>query len=200
MLKKIRSLVSNSNPSYIECYDDALTKEECRILISLFEKGKKIPGYTYYNGERVVDSDIKKSIELDALNLYDGSSLSAIVYRALAPCINKYQEKYNNLNNISFWECDSVFTFQKYDGEDEGFKGWHTEHGMGTANRIAVWHFYLNDAESGTEFMSYPTINAKIGRCVIWPASWTHVHRSAPNKGLKYIISGWMSLKCQETL
>ena len=200
MLKKIRSLVSNSNPSHIECYDDALTKEECRILISLFEKGKKIPGYTYYNGERVVDSDIKKSIELDALNLYDGSSLSAIVYRALAPCINKYQEKYNNLNNISFWECDSVFTFQKYDGEDEGFKGWHTEHGMGTANRIAVWHFYLNDAESGTEFMSYPTINAKIGRCVIWPASWTHVHRSAPNKGLKYIISGWMSLKCQETL
>ena len=200
MLKKIRSLVSNSSPSYIECYDDALTKEECRILISLFEKGKKIPGYTYYNGERVVDSDIKKSIELDALNLYDGSSLSAIVYRALAPCINKYQEKYNNLNNISFWECDSVFTFQKYDGEDEGFKGWHTEHGMGTANRIAVWHFYLNDAESGTEFMSYPTINAKIGRCVIWPASWTHVHRSAPNKGLKYIISGWMSLKCQETL
>ena len=200
MLKKIRSLVSNSSPSYIECYDDALTKEECRILISLFEKGKKIPGYTYYNGERVVDSDIKKSIELDALNLYDGSSLSAIVYRALAPCINKYQEKYNNLNSISFWECDSVFTFQKYDGEDEGFKGWHTEHGMGTANRIAVWHFYLNDAESGTEFMSYPTINAKIGRCVIWPASWTHVHRSAPNKGLKYIISGWMSLKCQETL
>ena len=85
MLKKIRSLVSNPSPSYIECYDDALTKEECRILISLFEKGKKIPGYTYYNGERVVDSDIKKSIELDALNLYDGSSLSAIVYRALAP-------------------------------------------------------------------------------------------------------------------
>ena len=71
MLKKIRSLVSNSNPSYIECYDDALTKEECRTLISLFEKGQKTPGYTYHHGERVVDSDIKKSLELDALNLYD---------------------------------------------------------------------------------------------------------------------------------
>ena len=46
MLKRIRSLVSNSNPSYIECYDDALTNEECRVLISLFEKGKKTPGYT----------------------------------------------------------------------------------------------------------------------------------------------------------
>ena len=193
MLKKIRSLVSNSNPSYIECYDDALTKEECRTLISLFEKGQKTPGYTYHHGERIVDSDIKKSLELDALDLYDGSSLSAIVYRALAPCINKYQEKYNNLNNISFWECDSIFTFQKFESEHDGFKSWHTEQGAGTPNRIAVWHFYLNDAESGTEFMSYPTVNAKMGRCVIWPAAWTHVHRSAPNKGLKYIISGWMS-------
>ena len=195
MLKRIRSLVSNSNPSYIECYDDALTNEECRVLISLFEKGKKTPGYTYHHGERVVDSDTKKSLELDALNLYDGSSLSAIVYRALAPCINKYQEKYNNLNNISFWECDSIFTFQKFESEYDGFKSWHTEQGAGTDNRIAVWHFYLNDAKSGTEFMSYPTVNAKMGRCVIWPAGWTHVHRSAPNKGLKYIISGWMSYK-----
>ena len=195
MLKRIRSLVSNSNPSYIECYDDALTNEECRVLISLFEKGKKTPGYTYHHGERVVDSDTKKSLELDALNLYDGSSLSAIVYRALAPCINKYQEKYNNLNNISFWECDSIFTFQKFESEHDGFKSWHTEQGAGTTNRIAVWHFYLNDAKSGTEFMSYPTVNAKMGRCVIWPAGWTHVHRSEPNKGLKYIISGWMSYK-----
>ena len=195
MLKKIRSLVSNSNPSYIECYDDALTEEECRVLISLFEKSEKTPGYTYHHGERVVDSGIKKSLELDALNLYDGSSLSAIVYRALAPCINKYQEKYNNLNNISFWECDSIFTFQKFESEHDGFKSWHTEQGAGTTNRIAVWHFYLNDAKSGTEFMSYPTVNAKMGRCVIWPAGWTHVHRSAPNKGLKYIVSGWMSYK-----
>ena len=70
---------------------------------------------------------------------------------------------------------------------------WHTEQGRRTANRIAVWQFYLNNAESGTEFMSYPTVNAKMGRCVIWPAAWTHVHRSAPNKGLKYIISGWIS-------
>ena len=34
---------------------------------------------------------------------------------------------------------------------------------------------------------------SKKGRLVIWPASWTHFHRSEPNKGLKYIISGWYS-------
>ena len=51
--------------------------------------------------------------------------------------------------------------------------------------------FYLNDA-SGTEFMHYPTVRAKIGRCVIWPAGLTHMHKSQINKGLKYIISGWI--------
>ena len=52
--------------------------------------------------------------------------------------------------------------------------------------------FYLNDA-SGTEFMHFPTVDAIMGRCIIWPSAFTHMHRSAPNKGLKYIMSGWFS-------
>ena len=27
----------------------------------------------------------------------------------------------------------------------------------------------------------------------MWPAGWTHVHRGAPNKGVKYVLSGWYS-------
>ena len=56
--------------------------------------------------------------------------------------------------------------------------------------------FYLNNAKCGTEFMEYPTVQAKIGRLVIWPAFWTHVHKGViPNKGIKYIITGWASYK-----
>ena len=71
---------------------------------------------------------------------------------------------------------------------------WHCEHGASNSNRILAWMFYLNDAKSGTEFMNYPTVQAKRGRCVIWPAFWTHVHKGAPNKGLKYIATWWISL------
>ena len=40
-----------------------------------------------------------------------------------------------------------------------------------------------------------PTVDARMGRCVIWPAAFTHLHRSElPNKGLKYIVTGWISL------
>ena len=43
--------------------------------------------------------------------------------------------------------------------------------------------------------MHYPTVRAKMGRCVIWPAGWTHFHRSQLNKGVKYIVSGWLMIE-----
>ena len=89
---------------------------------------------------------------------------------------------------------DDAFAFQKYETEEDGFKSWHTEAGgSDTSTRILAWMIYLNNAKSGTEFMHFPTIRAKTGRCIIWPAGFTHVHRSEPNKGLKYVISGWIS-------
>ena len=85
-------------------------------------------------------------------------------------------------------------SFKRFDNEEDGFKKWHCEQGLGvTSTRILVWQFYLNNAKSGTEFLYYPTVKSKAGRCVIWPASITHYHRSQPNKGVKYIISGWWS-------
>ena len=60
--------------------------------------------------------------------------------------------------------------------------------------RVLAWMFYLNDAKCGTEFMNYPTVSAKMGRLVIWPAGWTHLHKGVtPNRGLKYITTGWCS-------
>ena len=60
--------------------------------------------------------------------------------------------------------------------------------------RVLAWMFYLNDAKSGTEFLNYPKVKAKKGRGIVWPAFWTHVHRSEANKGVKYIVTGWGSI------
>ena len=92
------------------------------------------------------------------------------------------------------WGVEDEFTLKKFEGEDEGFKVWHMEHGKAVPYRILVWMFYLNDAQSGTEFFYYPKIESTKGRLVIWPAGWTHYHKGVtPNKGLKYLISGWYS-------
>ena len=99
------------------------------------------------------------------------------------------------LNNyIGRYKATDVYTFKKFEGNDGGFKLWHHEHGANdiTSKRVFVWAFYLNDC-SGTDFMFYPNVSGKEGRCVIFPASFNYMHRSAPNKGIKYYVSGWIS-------
>ena len=193
MLKKLLSLVSNSD--FFGIYDNSLTKEECQILINQFEKSPKREGRSYSDGDLVVNEDQQKCIEVGDSSFSNKSVISRIINARLRECIDDYKKEYPSMNNfIAPWVIDNGYNFQKYETEEDGFKVWHTEQGKGCCNRILTWHFYLNDATSGTEFMHYPTVRAKRGRCVIWPAAWTHIHRGVvPNKGLKYIVTGWAS-------
>ena len=193
MLRKIRSLVSNSNPSYIGIYDNVLPSYECERLISLFEKSPQVEGKCYTEGSLKVNPEYKKCIELYDCKFSKGDVITNIFSPYLREGIDKYKKEYPVLDTINMhtWKYDDSYTFKKYETKDDGFKKWHCEHGPGGENRIMAWMFYLNNAESGTEFMHYPTIRAIMGRLIIWPAAWTHFHRSELNKGLKYIISGW---------
>ena len=188
------------NPSYIEIYDNALNKKECDILINQFEKSNPIRGMMGMG----FSSHIKQCLQLDDTFLSDGSIISNIVKPILIRYVDKYNQQYSKLlERTGPWKYNDNYSFQKYETEDDGYKAWHCEHAYakgydgleGASRRILAWMFYLNNAKSGTEFMQYPTVRARIGRCVIWPAGWTHVHRGViPNKGLKYIITGWVSL------
>ena len=177
--------------SFIEIYDDILTPSECDCLISEFESSNSLrPGLSSYG----YDPRIKKSIEIDDCRFSDGTLISDKIGRVLVPSVDQYNRKYKALSQLSRWKIDDEYTFKKFETEDDGYKVWHTEHGPGEAcNRIFVWQIYLNNALSGTEFMYYPIVEARRGRGVIWPAGWTHVHRSALNKGIKYVLSGWIS-------
>ena len=194
MLKKILSLVSNSD--FFGIYDNALTKKECQILINQFENSPKREGRSYSDGDLVVNEDQKKCIEVEDSGFSNKTIISRIINERLRECIDKYKKEYPSIDKfIARWVVDDEYNFQKYETEEDGFKVWHTEAGGApTARRVLAWMFYLNDAKSGTEFINYPTVNAKMGRCVIWPAAWTHIHRGVvPNKGLKYIVTGWAS-------
>tara|TARA_B100000029_G_C17375437_1_gene887772 strand:+ start:284 stop:904 length:621 start_codon:yes stop_codon:yes gene_type:complete len=188
MLKQIRSLF---HPSFIEIYDNALTEEECDILIGAFEKADPKPGVTI----KGVNPQYKKCMELKG-NVEYPDAVGSIVRNSLCTYLTKYEKKYESINKCPPWKYVKIYNFQKYDGEEDGYKAWHCEHDPAPipSLRILAWMYYLNDAESGTEFMHYPTIRGKMGRLVIWPAFWTHLHRGVlPNKGLKYIITGWVS-------
>ena len=188
----IKSLF-RKNSNFIEVYDNALSKKECEILINQFEKSDE-----QYIGETSngYEPDQKKCMQL-SVDLKDQSVVSNIVRENLISCMKKYKERYyTNLTQMMPWDYYHEASFQKYDGKEDGYKIWHCEHSPGEpfSERLMAWMFYLNDAKSGTEFYNRSTIRAKAGRCVIWPAFWTHTHRGViPNVGLKYIITGWIS-------
>ena len=61
--------------------------------------------------------------------------------------------------------------------------------------RVLAWMTYLKVPEEGgeTEFLyQSKRIEPIVGRTLIWPAYFTHLHRgNPPLKGEKYYITGW---------
>ena len=188
------------NPSLIEVYDNALTERECEILISQFERTEPEMRSFYHDGLELgqygnhVDGSYKKCKE-PSFSFTDKSVISNIIFPVLSNYINKYLIAYNLLDQMrGRLKVYNRYNVQKYETEDDGFKEWHCEHAFDKSSRMRTmaWMFYVNNAKSGTYFYDHSNVRAKIGRLVIWPAGWTHVHRGAPNKGLKYIVTGWV--------
>jgi len=184
-------------PSFIEIYDRVISKEDCFQIRQWFDDyPDKIPGGLYDDNECViVNVEEKSDIEVPDCKLSDESLPSSILVPALQFALSRYHFKYaKSLESITSWELEDDYNLQRYLTTSDGFKRWHCEAGSNaTCHRILAWMVYLNNAKSGTQFTHFKTIKPREGRVVIWPSSWTHVHRSEPNKGLKYIATGWVS-------
>ena len=82
-----------------------------------------------------------------------------------------------------------------------GFCTWHFEQGgdYHCSRRFGVWMLYLNDVNKGgkTDFPNQGlSVKPEAGKMVIWPAAYTHMHRSAPDlEEWKYIVTGWFIYK-----
>ena len=81
-----------------------------------------------------------------------------------------------NPGEFYHWHCD----------EDQLHNKWA---------RSITYIFYLNDIHNDgyTEFYNGLKIQPKQGHCLIFPATWSFVHRGYPPKDeTKYIITGWL--------
>ncbi|AFK66043.1 hypothetical protein OMVG_00040 [Ostreococcus lucimarinus virus OlV3] len=78
--------------------------------------------------------------------------------------------------------------------ERGGFFTWHHDSDL---NRVFTYILYLNDVEEGiggtTEFLCGKTIQPKAGKLVIFPATFTYIHRGTKLKeGTKYIMTNFI--------
>ncbi len=188
-------MILNTEPStYIEKYKNALTKDECENIISYFEN------QPFHSNGKIggkYDETKKSCLELPDLKFSNQKYefISNIIWKALIGCLEKYKKKYPEIDTLYYWNPADLYNIQKYSTENDGYKIWHCEHGPfdRMSRRILVWMFYLNNAKSGTEFLRYPKVKFQLGDCLIWPASWTHMHKGeTPNQGIKYIATGWV--------
>ena len=86
-----------------------------------------------------------------------------------------------------------------------GFYRWHCDSLIYKCSRLLTWIIYLNDVEEGcggtTDFMCGKSIQPKRGKLLVFPATWTYVHRGKQlTKGVKYLLSSfiWSGLPDQE--
>tara|TARA_B000000557_G_C20641854_1_gene386694 strand:- start:33 stop:614 length:582 start_codon:yes stop_codon:yes gene_type:complete len=186
--------------NFIEVYDNALSDDDCERIIllsdmylpTLTEKGRQ--GLV---GNRVVDKNVKDSSDFK-LNLDLDDEVNSIVRKGLVSCIERYKNKHRSLDWISEWRYYKDYNIQKYE-PGQAFHTLHCENADATStfSRILAWMFYLNTVTDGggTYFSSYDlTTDAVQGRCVIWPAYWTHMHKGIVSKTeTKYIATGWIN-------
>ena len=119
--------------------------------------------------------------------------ISEHIMCAVRECLKEYLEWYPFLKNFHYHSTTCLLQKTK---PTEGYHDWHSEsNSISCANRTLVWSVYFNDVAEGgeTEFLYQKRkIKSKKGRVLIFPGSFTHLHRGNPPYEAKYIATGWL--------
>ena len=181
--------------NFIEVYDNALTSEQCKLIIDFMNNHELTPGVVGF--EQKIDPEMKESLDF-YMNLNQETEVDCIIIDSLHEKKNEYIKKHPFLDNeLSLWNVKAGYNLQKY-LPGKGFYKNHCENvGGESVVRVLAWMYYLNTIKDGggTYFTDYDyTTNAVEGRCVIWPAFFTHTHRGIVSKTeTKYIATGWFT-------
>ena len=185
----------------IDVFYETLSAEQCSQLINSFESETNL--HKGVMGGGVVDAERKDSTDLTCNKNDDKyATYNNIILPRLSIVLTQYMSLYPFLKSIM--QTTYVFPYyniQRYK-EGEGYHLLHCEHYAYTPTRVLSWIIYLNDAASGTEFPEQKVkVKAVEGSCLVFPSFWTHPHKGiTPNKGNKYIISGWVDFIPKENL
>ena len=187
---------------FIEIYDNGLSQELCNELIKWFDLCSE-KNFTLHNtpfGNKpppptTIRSDESVSIPNDSVSsLSLPNGVCQAVFQDLNNSLAHYATKYDMGNKPLSNLC---FKMHKVN-PGQGYHIWHCENsedGSITRSRILAWMTYLKVPEEGgeTEFLyQSKRIEPIVGRTLIWPAYFTHMHRgNPPLKGEKYYITGW---------
>ena len=189
---------------FVGIYDESVPVELCNEFVENYEEAKKnrtIIDCSVENESGILEkhnSQIKKDEVAFVAPLF--STIYPIppvqtYFKFLGECFNYYMYKYGV--QYSGTVNNDVFKIHKV-RKSEGFHQWHyekmTPHHR---ERFLTYMTYLEVPEKGgeTEFLHQSLrIDPIVGRTLIWPAGFTHMHRgNPPLDGEKMYIDGWFT-------
>ena len=166
---------------FIGVFPDAVEPTFCDYLCQYVDQASQVAPRNFTH---VKD----KQICLDAFSPGEAKGLMEYVNG----CLFYYINEFSDLTNFSY--ISALVLLQK----TEPTQGYHMFHGeninWNVSDRTLAWMVYLNDVEEGgeTEWLyQQRKIKPEKGTVVIWPGSFTHLHRGNPPMSEKYIATGW---------
>lgn len=182
--------------------ENALPKDVCEQIIERFKKDNtKHPSKIGPSGR--VNEKVRKSTTLMISGEERWKDIDDILFKAISRSVIEYGEY------IKKYTLDSVHTNLFEDINDEGytinemkvgeFYTWHIDDMVKNGKRRSVsCVLYLNTLEEDqggcTEFWCGKKVRPKQGKILLFPSSWTYIHRGAPvkNSGVKYTCVTWI--------
>lgn len=173
--------------------NNSLTTEFCNHIIDKFENDEERHVGRVGHG---VDLNIKNTMDL-LISKSDWGKEDEVFYESLSSSLTEYLTQLVPPENpqYGFGMTDTGYQIQKY--TPDGFYDWHDDWRFDErlGSRILTYIWYLNTVDEGgwTEFLSGEKIKPEIGKILIFPATWTYVHRGCkPINQDKYICTGWV--------
>ena len=183
--------------------EQSLSEDFCNQVINKFETDPyRKAGEVDQNNPRI-DKNLKVTIDTTITHNIAWREEDEVLYKALGNALYEYEihlqktssGKWNLHPSDGYQVKDTGYMVQKY--EPNGFYNWHHDWCMNEGwSRIYTYIWYINtikEEDGGwTEFIDGTRIQPKVGSILLFPATWTYVHRGYTTKVPKYIVTGWI--------
>ena len=200
---------------FIWVKDNALTRDFCEEAIQKFLIDDR--RYDGVSGSNYQVQSIKRSKDLFISDCPDWADLNDVFFQSLHAGLTEYLNHVHSHYQLKCYDDNEMYDWGDFtplhgDISDKGYQlqetrptqfyDWHDDamvHWDEGKSRTLTFIWYLNDIFEGgcTEFMNGFSVPPRAGRMVIFPATWTYMHRGARLLGRvnKYISTGWVCTK-----
>ena len=190
---------------FVGIYDESVPIDMCNVFVENWEEAKKnqtIIDTTKENETGIFDVPLHPLARQDEAAFI--KPLSSTIYpkppvmayfEFLQECFRCYTLRYGiDFKGMMYNDAFKLHKVRK----SEGFHQWHYERAAPEGlDRIIVYMTYLEAPKEGgeTEFLHQSLrIKPVVGRTLLWPAGFTHMHRgNPPLDGEKMYITGWFT-------